>query len=442
MSHTISFGQLNLSEHFVQRSGLRWIASNGQHCKQGAPLAYCNILIIKKGGSSIFKTDESRDLQVVFLCPASGTLKIGEHTSFGGIIDQRPYYFPWDEHEPIGQLTQDVTQPSSNNLAADIVFTVGRRYANFAENRNGLSSGWFQSTRSWKGDCQKITRTLLALGSCEIINTLRGDQIANLDALNLLPGNNQIIVVPDGIHIPSATIIHEQINRSAVEYESLATNFSQSIKALDTPCQAEDYLFYGDLLSSLARNLVFEKNVTFTRSGEQEHHQVDVVITSLMSQQRRIFRNKALGYSIAIHDWRINELGNHPKEWLRDNFESITRGPNQIGESLKLLSQSLGPKVRLLVANLPPNPKNPPITKYDQFDSQTFHEIWSVSRHEHNVMLDDLADQGFLEVIDLEAMCAEYGVAENVPDGVHMSNAVQLEVVREIGRTLQTRAQT
>jgi hypothetical protein len=242
--------------------------------------------------------------------------------------------------------------------------------------------------------------------------------------------------VPDGILVPSASIIQEQISRSAAESENLIQNFSDSIKASPTPCKPEDYLFYGDLLTSISRNPVFEKSITFTRTGIHEHHQADVVITSLMSQQRRIFRNKAHGYSIAIYDWRLGRLGNHPKQWLRDNFEPITRNADQIGESFKSLSQALGSKVRFLVANLPPNPKNSPVIKFDQFDDQTFHEIWSVSRLEHNLLLDDLAEQGYLEVIDLEAICAEHGVIENVPDGVHMSSAVQLEVIREIGRIL------
>ena len=55
-----------------------------------------------------------------------------------------------------------------------------------------------------------------------------------------------------------------------------------------------------------------------------------------------------------------------------------------------------------------------------------------VAAKEMNLMLHDLADERDIDIIDVDALAAEVGGAAHVPDGVHLSGALQALVRSEV----------
>jgi hypothetical protein len=53
-----------------------------------------------------------------------------------------------------------------------------------------------------------------------------------------------------------------------------------------------------------------------------------------------------------------------------------------------------------------------------------------------NVMLDDLAADGQVAVIDIDALAAEFGGEAHLPDGIHHSNLMQKALRAELVRHL------
>ena len=198
----------------------------------------------------------------------------------------------------------------------------------------------------------------------------------------------------------------------------------------------EEYIFLGAILKSLVKNHFLTPSLTLTRSGINEFTHANIVLTSLTAQPRKLFRHKDLGYSIAFHEFRLREIGVATRKWLRDNFLLVSRDPDDISLEFRNLSKLLGKNTRLLVCNMPSNPLSNFNSKYDLFDKATFKEIADVNQREMNVMLDGLATERILEVVDLNFLSTHLGTASSYPDGIHMSGALENAFVNELARII------
>jgi hypothetical protein len=433
MKINLYLGEINLGKDPTVMSGLRWIAQNGQYCKKGDPIAYCNLQLLDINSTKAMH-GEMKDFQLVLISPVSGKLKVNAGNSYGGMVDQLPNFIFWKSETLIGEIESPIDSLSQSSMRVEAIFVAGKRYASFAESRSGMLTGWFSKTRVWTADKGEIKTTVLALGICDLINTVRTEKFIPLDLLNLIPTSNQIILIPEGLTIPTASMVIDQLSRNHDQLEELIKNYSEMIQG--HRFEADDYLFLGALLTEIKNNYAVEKNTTLTRAGIQYDSCPDIILTSLSAQSRRIFRHKLLGYSIAFHKFRMKEFSPAIHSWLKNNFEQVFRSPEDIGMELKDLSSLLGPEKRLIVLNIPINPFSDPIVEYDIFDNQTFNQLGDVNSREINVVLDKLVRDGLLELVDVNLLSAKLGTRWNMPDGIHWSGLLEREVTNEIGRAI------
>ncbi len=436
MKIPLILGDINLHDIRIQMSGIRWLCSDGQYCKSGIPIAYCNVLLVKGDGSLLYNSGEIHDFQAVFITPFDGFIHIQKGNSHGGLIDQLPYYFFWDSKITICEIECEAQNFVLEAQQVQVIFAAGKRYFDAAENRTGILSGWFQRTRAWTGDRGQIKNTILTLGICDILNGLRGSEIVSLEFMELMPLSTQVILFQDGVLVPTVSMLLEQIKRTPENLSDLIVNFSVMIKSSTYIFESEDYLFLGAILNSLANSNFLDTTLTLTRSGVNENTPSNIVLISLAAQPTKLFRHKSLGYSIAFHGFRLQKMGAATRMWLKENFYLINRSVDEIASELRELCNLLGPNVRILVCNIAANPMSAFISHYDLFDKATFKEIGDINQRERNVMLDELASEGILEVVDLNLLSAKLGTSRNIPDGMHMTGVLEQEFLKELARII------
>jgi len=431
MKISFNLGNIKVGDFQIKMSGLRWLCKDGQYCKGGVPIAYCNVQLLKEN-MPLDMSGEEHDFQAIFIAPVDGVIHIRQGTSYGGLIDQLPHFFFWDPQFIICEVEIEGWDQPPMTLQVQVVFATGKRYLGASENRTGVLSGWFQRTRAWVADRGPIHNTIITLGICDILNGLRGSEIIPLDLMRLIPDSTQVILFQDTVLIPTVTMMLDQVKRTPENSSKIIINFKEMIKNSSQIFEPEDYLFLGAILKSLVNNSFLDSTLTISRSGIDENTRPNIVLTSLAAQPKRLFRHKTLGYSISCHDFRFRQMGNAARIWLQENFHLVTREANEIGQELRELANLLGPDTRLLVCNISANPLSAFIPHYDLFDQATFKEIAYVNQREMNVMLDGLASEGILEVVDLNLLSAQMGTLRHVPDGIHMSGVLEQEFIKEL----------
>jgi hypothetical protein len=431
MKKSLVLGPIIVNEGRIAMSGLRWIIEDAQYCNKYQPIAFCNILFLHKN-IPISMHQERRDFQVLLLAPEDGIINVKKDISPGGMIDQIPQYIYWNPEISIGELDQPNNISTDQKILVNLIFAAGQRYAEFAENRSNILSGWYQRTRMWPGDQGEIKYTLLALGICDLANSIRGGNSVPVDFLKSTATPIQVVLPSEGLLIPTISMLIDQMNRSAEETSKLVENFNLSIEKPDHPFEAQDFLFFGTLLTELTKNHLFEKCVTPTRDGIGKEMSPNILLTSLAAQSRRVFKHKVLGYSIAFHEFRLRELSPRVKKWIKDNFLIVTRDPSDIARELKLLTQLLGLNIHLIVANNPTNPNSEHQVDYSDFDDSTFNEINYIHSRQMNGVLDELAKDGSLNILDVNLISAKMGTKKNIPDGIHWSGNLEKNIAVEI----------
>ena len=72
------------------------------------------------------------------------------------------------------------------------------------------------------------------------------------------------------------------------------------------------------------------------------------------------------------------------------------------------------------------------ISSYSPFDAPMSDTLASIAAKELNLMLHDIAEDNDLAIIDVDAIAADLGGAEHLPDGIHQSGAIQAVLRAEI----------
>ena len=91
----------------IQRSGIRWLCEEGQMCRAGQVLAYCNVGLSVRPGyspSHVPFQSEFRDFQVALAAPLAGRLLHATGVSHGGFLDLHSLYHIWSPTTTIGWL--------------------------------------------------------------------------------------------------------------------------------------------------------------------------------------------------------------------------------------------------------------------------------------------------------------------------------------------------
>ena len=72
------------------------------------------------------------------------------------------------------------------------------------------------------------------------------------------------------------------------------------------------------------------------------------------------------------------------------------------------------------------------ISSYMAFDAPMSNTLANVASKELNLMLQDVADKRELRIIDVDAIAADVGGGEHLPDGIHQSGPMQMLLRQEI----------
>jgi hypothetical protein len=199
-------------------------------------------------------------------------------------------------------------------------------------------------------------------------------------------------------------------------------------------------MFPGMLLAALAQSPLTDTVDVLSRGGLQRIRHPDAVVMSMSAEPALVYVHKRLGYTIAMNGFRVRELAPLSRDWLSTQFEPVLRGPvDVLRDWRELLAAEQSQGIRFLVQNMMSHVSTDDIFDYSQFDGPLREIVVNVFRKEMNLMLHDLAAETGIDIIDIDAIAAEFGVAENVPDNFHWSGLLDREVRSEILRILSYR---
>jgi hypothetical protein len=442
----LRMGSLAADGYIIQRSGIRWLKQDGQYCRPGEMIAYCNIGLAYSDGRGKGLppfSDEQNEFQVGFATKRGGRLYHSHDSSLGGFLDLHEYYQEWNHDFVIGQIeaeTQDILPDEEPEMLRLFMFA-GRRATPLAEVRSGLMCGWHDRSRVWSGDGLEPHSTLLSLGICEQVGVVRGEQWAFFEFLEAICGPAHIVHVPDNPVVPSACMLLEQIKRSAEQFETIAADIAHSWHRLRPTPRPHDWSFVGSVLAAMQQTPLGRGYDLLTRRGLSRTRPADAVLLSVNSESFLVFRHKRLGYSLACHDYRIKEAGPAIQGWLRTAFEPVRRTPEMIQRDLCDLIQSVRQKAatEFLIMNGMSTSGHEDVFNYTFFDHPLREVLKTRGTKEMNLMLHDLSRECDVSIVDADAIAADLGAEAHLPDGMHQSGQMQAEIRQEIIRLLAAR---
>ncbi len=441
----LALGRLDVRGHEVRRSGLRWLRGDGEPCRAGDVVAYCNLALVPEDRRLLATppfAEEIRDFQVAFALCAGGRLRRAAGTSLGGFLDRLAEQDLWDPSQAIGQLDPDAASDgfdASREESLELLFGAGRRVAGVAEERSGFLTGWHDRARAWWGEGAAHS-TLVGVGICELQGVFRGDRLAFQDWFDAAGGPAEIVHVPDHALVPCAALVAEQLRRTPADAEAIRADAWRSLAGgpdLPTP---DDWVFAGALVGALLRSPLSERRELLSRGGLSRAAAPGAVLLSLNAETPEILRHRRLGYALAVHGYRVREAGVAVKRWLERDFERVARSPDDVARDLAALAAALrsrGPTA-ILAMNAMSSVGHEEILDYAAFDRPIGGTLASVRAKDLNLVLHDVAREHDVAIVDNDAIAASMGAA-HLPDGAHNSGAMQAELRAEIVRILRAR---
>lgn len=429
----LRFGPLAPAGYALHRSGLRWLAADGARIDAREVFAFCNLALRPVGGAPDPFAAESFDFQVGFASPVAGVLRHGPGLSHGAFLDWLNS-FVWEPDAILARI-----EGADGDTLPRLLFAAGRRMSEVVEERSGLLTGWHDRARGWWGE--GAGPTLLGLGTCELIGTIRGERRDFAELFAAADGPAQAMVAQDEPLVACAAVLAEGLARTDVERAAIRADMAEGVFAGQPPPAPDDYVFLGALLAGLERSPIAEGSALLTRAGLEQAGPPDAIALTLTSEIPRVARHRRLGYTLAVHDHRLRRVGPAAARWLRANFEPVLRTPDDIARDYAALLDAIrGQTGALVIAATAISTQNyEDVRSYAGLpEPLALHSI-SVRAKTLNLMLHDLARSHGLALLDADAIAAEMGMRPHLPDGVHPSGALQTEVRGELRRVLRGR---
>jgi hypothetical protein len=198
-------------------------------------------------------------------------------------------------------------------------------------------------------------------------------------------------------------------------------------------------MFSGALLSVLQRSPIQDAYSLLTPSGTVRTEPADAVLLSLSSEPQSILRHKSLGYHVQIMRHHQAAAGPVFRAWLGSAFETVKRSIDDIRSDYERLLDAMrtATGARALVINRMSSSGYEDISNYSSFDAPMSGTLSSIAAKELNLMLHDIAGDRDLVIIDVDAIAADLGGAEHLPDGIHQSGPIQAALRVEILHALE-----
>jgi hypothetical protein len=272
------------------------------------------------------------------------------------------------------------------------------------------------------------------LGICDAAGVVRGSEAPFVEVFEATHIPAQFVYVPDHPVVPSAPILCEQLMRTAAQNEAIASDFAGALSGGAIVPNADDWMFAGALLSSLQSSPMRENYEILTPTGLRRLGPADTVLLSMGAEVRSILKHKKLGYSVQMLRHRQTAAGPAIRSWLASAFEPVKRTIDDVKRDYRQLIETVAVQTgaRVLILNRMSTSGFEDITSYSAFDAPLGETLENISAKEMNLMLHDLAEECDFSIVDVDAIAAYLGGAENLPDGIHHSAQMQALVRSEI----------
>lgn len=427
---------LNELPYQIRRSAFRWSVSDGHRFRKGDLLGFCNLGF---GGEHLGQGDlsgplEGHDLQLALIARTSGALHHVSSIHGGGWSDRQPWYL-LDPHSEIAtvELAPDDAEGAHSELL-DYHFVTGRRAASLAEDRSGLATGWHDRQRAWRL-ARTPHQTVLGLGSCELFDTLRGEQGAFIDLLDGASSNIHVVDVPERPIIHSARMIVEQMRRTDEDRAALEDVFRSAIIACPPGDSGLDWSFALFAMKALKNCPVLDRYEILTGQGVESVGPASAVILSIGSEQVTRLRHRRLGFMLDCRTFLYSKLSQAMKEWLQNTFELVRHPVDDVKQDYLRMVRELrrrNPGLGIMVLNAVSTRGSEDILTYAPYDEPMGLQLPTVRAREMNAMLHDIQREADIAIVDSDAIAAHLGCAIAIPDGVHQNGEMQLLLRQEI----------
>lgn len=445
----LRIGPLAVDGYESHSSAIRWVVPDGHFCQPGEIIGWCKVQLVAPP-SLLPKqhpfASEQAQVQVAFAPRVGGRLRCSTTANRGGWHDILPVYQRWNANDVIGHL-EDPSSRAPDESQLRRLFAAGRLVMSEGyESPFELLGGWYDRRRAWWGAAGPgRPTTLLCLGTCEQQGMILGEQGSFRELFAAAAGPAQVVYVPDTSLVPAASIVLAGLQRTAVETARITEDAVQSFQAVAGAEAApvgpglDNWVFLHRVLAALSRSPLTDTYPVFGSDGVLSTGPADVVLLSLSSEARTILRHRKLGYPMWCHPWRLNQAQGPFRAWLRREFEPVRRTPDDIGRDLRTLIGAIQERTGalVLILNVVSTSASEDVYTYAGFDPPLADTLSSVRSKELNLMVQEVCRDRHAAVVDLDAVVADLGTAEHLPDGIHGSGLMQAAVRAEILATLQ-----
>jgi hypothetical protein len=433
MEIPLRLGPLKAEGYQVHRSGVRWLCEPGQMCRANQVVAYFNLSLepdgARPGNPPPF--DEDRQLQVACAVRADGRLFYDADATPGGYLSILSFT-AWDPNLVLARLEVD---GSSSDLGDDaghlrLLMLSARRMTALVDVHAGLLPGWSGRSRAWWAEEGETPVTLLSLGLCDLTGVVLGEEGAFVELFQAETAPSQFIFVPDHPITPSAPVLLDQIQRTPAQFHAIAVDLRTSLSRGPMPV-ADDWIFAGTMLSMMQRNPIRETSDLVLPAGFKRNGPPDAVLLSLLAEPPSVLRHKTLGYRLHVLRHHMTATGPAIQHWLTNSFEAVPRTTDDIRADLEKLIDAIHKSTgaRVIIFNRMSTSGDENISSYAPFDAPMSATLANIASKELNLMLHDVAEGRNVSIIDVDAIAADIGGGDHLPDGAHQSRALQ-EILR------------
>jgi hypothetical protein len=434
MEIPLRLGTLRADGYDINRSGVRWLCEPGQMCRANQVVAYFDLKFQVAGArpSDPSPFREERELQVACAPRVGGRLMFDAAVASGGYLSIVGFN-RWEAGAVLGYLA---TEGSSSDLPGDagrlrLLMLAGRRMTPLANVHSGLLPGWYGCSRGWWCEEGEKAVTLLTLGICDVMGVIAGEQCAFLEMFRSETAPSQFVSVSDHPIWPSAPVLLDQLERSATQFRAISADLRAGLSRDGVVPTADDWMFAGAMLSMQQRCPIRETYDLCSASGLTRSGPADAVLLSLNAEPPAILRHKALGYRLYVPRHNRMAAGPAIRKWLDNAFESVGRTIDDIKADYEKLITAIEKTTgaRVIILNRMSTSGDENISTYAPFDAPMSGTLHNIASKELNLILHDVAAGRNVAILDVDAIAADIGGGEHLPDGVHQSRALQ-EILR------------
>jgi hypothetical protein len=453
----LRLGPLQADGYTIHRSGVRWLCEPGQMCAANQAIAYFNLSLERCGGPVPGAPEpfaEERELQVVCAPRVAGRVTYDSASTPGGYLSILSVNH-WDPEAVLAQLEVDPEVSSGEDPGRlRLLMLAGRRMTPLVDVHSGLLPGWNGRSRGWWTERGETPVTLLSLGICDVTGVIMGERCAFLEMFAAEPMASQFVFIPDHPIAPAAPVLLDQLQRTPAEFRAILSDFHSAFSKSGNAPTADDWMFAGTMLSVLERCPIRDGYDLLSDSGLTKGKPADAVLLSLYTEPPALLRHKTLGYHLHVLRHHQTAAGPAMRNWLATALEPVPRNVADIKADYEKLIDAIerATGAHVLVLNRMSTTGDEDISTYAPFDAPLSATLASVAAKEINLMLHDVAAERNVSIIDIDAIAADIGGGEHLPDGIHQSKAMQdllrQEILHAIGnlrpkaevvKSLQTR---